>query len=457
MIKHLVKSLILLASAVLASCQEDMIVSVDPTVTVSLIKPMNAANNGPVKANMDSYTALQIPYARTHDAALNESYVAKHCVDISAVFPDWDAKVDDPASYDFVNTDVLIANMLKSGAKPFYRLGQSIEHGTKKYGIYPPKDYKKWARICEHIIRHYNQGWADGFHYGIEYWEIWNEPDLDVKEGRQFTDPRTWAGTLEQFNELYVTAACHLRSCFPDIKIGGPAYASPLKPMGDFLDCIKKHGVPLDFFSWHRYDSIPEHYADRAAKVREQLDVKGFTETESILNEWNYVRSWTEPDLYSARTRPTAKAAAFMAATMCALQNAPLDMLMYYDLRPCTSYNGAFSAYTFDPQPPYYALYYWAQLAALGSQVKAEVSGKDIYGCAASDGKTVRVLLANYNDAEGQCIHGKVRVNVPGASGICRCLITDGSHMNVSRELPVRKGRVSVTLDPYSIVLLEFE
>lgn len=457
MVRNLVKSFILLASAALASCQEDMIVSIDPTVVVSSIKPMNAANNGPVNANMESYAALQIPYARPHDAALTEVYVAKRCVDVSAVFPDWDAPVDDPASYDFVNTDVLIANMINAGTKPFYRLGQSIEHGAKKYGIYPPKDNMKWARICEHIIRHYNEGWADGFHYDIEYWEIWNEPDLDVKEGRQFTDPRTWAGTLDQFNQLYVTAACHLRSCFPDIKIGGPAYASPLKPMGDFLDCIKEHDAPLDFFSWHRYDSIPEHYVNRALKVREQLDARGFVKTESILDEWNYVRSWTEKDFYSARVRPSAKAGAFVAAVMCSLQNAPLDMLMYYDLRPYTSYNGAFAAYTFDPQPPYYALYYWSQLAALGSQVKAEVSGKDIYCCAASDGKTVRVLLANYNDAEGQCIHGKVRVNVPGASGRCRCLITDGSHMNVSRELPVRKGRVSVTLDPYSIVLLEFD
>ena len=169
------------------------------------------------------------------------------------------------------------------------------------------------SRICEHIIRHYNEGWADGFHYDIEYWEIWNEPDLDVKEGRQFTDPRTWAGTLEQFNELYVTAACHLRSCFPDIKIGGPAYASPLRPMGDFLDCIKKHGAPLDFFSWHRYDSIPEHYAYRAAKVREQLDVKGFTETESILNEWNYVRSWR---LSVLRSRLTYQIPEYMSALL---------------------------------------------------------------------------------------------------------------------------------------------
>lgn len=440
------------------SCNNtDVYVNVAPLAVMGPVKPMNAANNGPVKANMESYAALQIPYARPHDAALNEVYVAKRCVDVSAVFPDWDAPVDDPASYDFVNTDVLIANMINAGTKPFYRLGQSIEHGAKKYGIYPPKDYKKWARICEHIIRHYNEGWADGYHYDIEYWEIWNEPDLDVKEGRQFTDPRTWAGTLDQFNQLYVTAACHLRSCFPDIKIGGPAYASPLKPMGDFLDCIKEHDAPLDFFSWHRYDSIPEHYVNRAFKVREQLDARGFVKTESILDEWNYVRSWTEKDFYSARVRPSAKAGAFVAAVMCSLQNAPLDMLMYYDLRPCTSYNGAFAAYTFDPQPPYYALYYWAQLAALGSQVKAEVSEQDIYVCAASDGKTVRVLLANYNDADESCASRKVRVSVPGATGKCRCLITDGSQMNAARELPVRRGHVSVTLDAYSVVLVEFD
>ena len=41
----------------------------------------------------------------------------------------------------------------------------------------PPKDYAKWARICEHIITHYTEGWADGFNYKITYWEIWNEPE----------------------------------------------------------------------------------------------------------------------------------------------------------------------------------------------------------------------------------------------------------------------------------------
>ena len=67
---------------------------------------------------------------------------------------------------------------------------------------------KKWAVICEHIIRHYNEGWADGYKLNIKYRELWNEPDLG---------DATWGGTKEQFFDLYVTAAKHLRECFPDI------------------------------------------------------------------------------------------------------------------------------------------------------------------------------------------------------------------------------------------------
>ena len=55
--------------------------------------------------------------------------------------------------------------------------------------LLPPKDFRKWAQICEHIIRHYNEGWADGHKWDIRYWEIWNEADLDSKTWN--TSPRT--------------------------------------------------------------------------------------------------------------------------------------------------------------------------------------------------------------------------------------------------------------------------
>ena len=80
-------------------------------------------------------------------------------------------------------------------------------------------------------------------------------------------------------------------------------------------------------------------------------------------------------------------------------QNAPLDMLMYYDLRPNTTWNGAFMTHTYDLLPGYWALYYWDELADYGTQVKSACDQKDIYTCASkgADGK-LRLLLTRYNE-----------------------------------------------------------
>ena len=146
-------------------------VFVDFSTPCGHIKPLNATNNGPLRcgtyhalSNFEDYRAARIPYARTHDSALGEAW-GPHAVDISAVFPHFDADVSDPACYDFAVTDDYLANIRAAGTGIYYRLGQSIENNpAKKYDIFPPRDYRKWAAICEHIIRHYTEGWADGYH-----------------------------------------------------------------------------------------------------------------------------------------------------------------------------------------------------------------------------------------------------------------------------------------------------
>ena len=202
--------------------------SVDLAVSTGAVKPMHCVNNGPVHSfhvdqrvsNLESYRAAGIPYARTHDASFYATYGGEHTIDISAVFPDFDADAYDPASYDFIMTDEYLRVIQLAGTKVFYRLGSKIEHGIKKYGTLVPKDFQKWAVICEHIIRHYNEGWADGFFYNITYWEIWNEPDLDPDDSN---NKRCWGGTAAEYRALYTVAARHLKSCFPHLKIGGPA------------------------------------------------------------------------------------------------------------------------------------------------------------------------------------------------------------------------------------------
>ena len=446
----------MLTLAILMFCQGvtgQTVVTFDVDQEVGRIKMMNAANNGPKGGNFEDYKALRIPYARTHDTPHRWN---THTVDINQIFPDWNANVNNPKSYDFTLTDELLAMMIKAGTKPFFRLGQSIEHDSKKYGIYPPKDFKKWAKICEHVIRHYNEGWADGHHWNIEYWEIWNEPDLDAPGDRWKTDPRCWGGSLEQFQEFYEVAAKHLKKCFPHLKIGGPAFANPRKYGPAFLDYVKATDTPLDFFSWHMYHRRPHRVEEDVFKVREILDDKGFTGVESILNEWNYVRKWEEPDHYSTRVRLSIKGAAYVAAIMSTCQNAPLDMLMYYDLRPNVSYNGAFSAYHYDLLPAYWSLYYWAELAEYGNQIKSECAESDIYTTAvkSSDGK-LRLLLTRYNEDKPEVELKDVTVAVPHGYKVSSVRLTD-SQKEMDRKLSVGGESFNVTLESHAVMLIEF-
>ena len=364
------------------------------------VKPMNAVNNGPkrvkedqVSDNVDAYAALRIPYARTHDSAHCHDYGGPYTIDITGIFQDFRADENDPDSYDFVNTDEYLARIEKAGTHVFYRLGQSIEHTVKKHGTLPPPDFHKWARICEHIIRHVNYGWADGTHLGIEYWEIWNEPDLDRDDSK---NKRCWGGTAAEFFDLFEITAKHLKSCFPELKIGGPASCGRGDWAEEFLAEMKRREVPLDFFSWHIYSAKPESVAKRTRFFRDMLDRHGYNYAESILNEWNYVKDWTDNWVYSLKAETGPKGASFATAVMSLCQYENVDMLMYYDARP-SGMNGLFDHVTQEPIYTYYPFYSFADMAELGSAVKIDAEAP-LYACAAAGNGKAGLLMTYYSD-----------------------------------------------------------
>ena len=377
-------------------------------------KIMNATNGGPwhrrhaddqFRSNFADYKAARIPYSRNHDSAVCGIYGGPYSHDVNCIFPNFDADPNDPASYDFACTDESILVCMDAGTETFFRLGQTIEHQIKKHGTLPPKDFRKWAVICEHIIRHYNEGWADGYRLNIQYWEIWNEPDLDPDDA---PNKRTWGGTKAQFFDLYETAAKHLKHCFPHLKIGGPALAHNEQWAEDFLCAMQERNVPIDFFSWHMYCTRPQDMAEKAARIRTLLDTYGYSHTESILNEWNYVRGWTEDFVNSLKVIHGVKGAAFMAACMCVSQSAPLDMLMYYDTRPSV-FNGIFDFYTYEKLPGYYVMYWYGQFYALQEEIRAETSVNDVYAlCGVDERGKVSALLTYYSDladADEKTVH----------------------------------------------------
>ena len=428
------------------------------------IKRINAVNNGPagtrttMAGNFKNYDELDIPYARLHDSAFYAgNYGGEFAVDVHRIFPDFDADVDDPASYLFSPTDSYLEDILTVGTKIYYRLGASIEHGYKK-GTIPPKDYLKWAKICEHIIRHYTEGWADGFNHDIEYWEIWNEFDCKNPDG---SNP-CWQGTDEEFFDFFNVVFNHLKSSFPSLKIGGPAICSPESGSTNaFLDYVVKNDIKLDFFSYHWYGATMEALTNRIISVNKNLKAHGLENLETHLNEWNYVRAWTGEDYkYSMNTLKNHKGASFIAAVMCTAQKEKLDMIMYYDARP-TAWNGIFGSYGAVFKPFYV---YKAAKDIVALKNSADIDYDDnIYAIASSSGDESALLFTFYNEDDNAPTE-KLKINFSGAKKgeILKAefyLINKENNLELvkSEYFTSEKSAVILSVNNYDVYLVKFK
>lgn len=457
-------------------------VRVDVSRAKGPIKPMNAVCNGPhctrpeatdqFMSNAHTYRMAKIPFARTHDAAFYNNYGGEHTVDVTAIFPDFSKDDRDPKNYDFALTDYYLENIRRAGTEPFFRLGQKIEHLPKKYGIMPPSDFDKFARICDRIVAHYNDGWANGHRWNIRYWEIWNEPDLDTEKAPEVkrnaaglaANPRCWGGSEEQFFDLYEKTAKLLKKNYPECRIGGPAVAYRHDWARRFLVEMKRRDVPMDFFSWHMYTRSPRSLAENGRTYDRIITEAGYdrAKVESICDEWNYARDWQGGFIQNLRLIQGLHGAAFAAGCLCACQDAPVDMLMYYDARPC-GFNGLWDA-MLEPRKGYWAYYAWSKLAALGMQVTAEKVGlgEDIYAVAATDASRgkVGIFVVRYLEAsDDEFVHGPKPVTVSLAGGSlagATCHLTD-TPMTYSQFDPETDpdGSLVFMLEPQSFVYIE--
>ena len=434
-------------------------IKIDTSKKIGKIKPMHAGGQPPIGGkNMNEFfhyvTEAGIPYSRLHD--VNGAFGSNRFVDIPNIFRNFDADVDDPANYDFTFTDHLLKSIIDAGVEPYYRLGITIENQAyiKPYYTYPPKDYQKWARICEHIIRHYTEGWADGFNYNITYWEIWNEPEVQKE--------MMWCGTFEEYFELYDVAAKHLKACFGDkIKVGGYAscgfYAIAPKVKIDpetnlvgtippseheeklmrffygFFDYIKKHNSPIDFFSWHSYADV-SRVAVMDEWLHNELERLGYGGLETHLNEWD-----PYPNEFG-----TAHHSAEVAAMMLALQNGHTDICCIYDMRTNNApYCPLFDIKTHKPIHAYYSMVAFNQLYKLGTQVAHECDNARLYAVAATNGKRNCLMLSNLT-GEAQ------ELNIEGVD------LTDARWYILDQERLLSWSAPVKTMENNDVVLIEF-
>ena len=380
---------------------------VDFAAELPLFRALHGVNKGAVTFGSllsveAEHKALGIPFVRLHDC----HWPNPDIVDMHAVFPNPAADPADPKNYDFALTDEYLASVRATGAQIIYRLGESIEHTSHKRYVHPPKSVEKWAQIALGIVRHYNDGWANGFRYDIPYWEIWNEPE---------NRPTMWSGTDADYFQLYRTVAQTLKAQFPKIKIGGPAvgYSGkfegknfvPSEFVTNFLALCRKENLPLDFFSWHGYTGDLTELPHRATAIKKLLDENGFASAESHLNEWNYLpdNSW---DGLAKKTPAKVRQAyvdrmtgmeggAFLVATLLALQDAPVTV--------CNLFHGEVGSFgLFNEQgvpfPNYHALLFFCELLQTPKRVKT--SGFDpkflfVSAGLSTDRSSAQILASN--------------------------------------------------------------
>jgi xylan 1,4-beta-xylosidase len=370
------------------------------TTTVSgTLRPFNGATGAPgaefsgpqdeAKIDVsDAYRKARIDLIRTHDAFGPGDIDAKFGagknlpVNIPAernalnIFPDMSADAQDPKSYNFGPTDRLMASIKGVGAETIFRIGRSIGADPT-----PPADLGKYAEIARHIVQHYNQGWDKGFHYGLRYWEVWNEPDFRV----------FWTGTPEQYYELYEKVAHAIRSVDPKALIGGPTISKPLDatPYREgFLEFVRAKKLPLDFFVWHYYtmdSNDPKTLVDIGKNIRAILDAHGFQATKNVVDEWNV-------DLFD-RDLSKAGRAAFAASALIYMLDAPIDLQAYYRADP------SFRTASGEPDPVGNALTAFGMMKdtpVLLNTAGGDDAGFGVLAGRSRDGRTIQVLISNY-------------------------------------------------------------
>jgi len=362
--------------------------------------------------------SLHFMYSRTHDWALWNP--GQRIIDTHFIFPLAHLDPKDPKNYYFLATDEMIRITQETGMKVFYRLGTSIEHTSDQAPYHNntlvPEDFDHYAEVLAGIVRHYTQGWANGFHYDIEYWEIWNEPELGTQ---------TWCGTKEEFARLFVIVLKRLKSEFPNIKVGGPAFTTPLGEwQSAVLQACKDANIAPDFYSCHCYTNDPEKLIRRPREARELLDSFGFTKTEVSINEWHFRQDWSGVTAGAPRdlVRYTLEgpmghyniqSGVFNLAVLIGWQDEPLETACYYGAGP----DGAFGYRDHEHRwnKCFYSMRMFGEFVTQYThKVKVDVSNgckRNIYtiGAFSEDKSKAAVIIADYAGNEASTLSFEIK------------------------------------------------
>ena len=194
-----------------------------------------------------------------------------------------------------------------------------------------PTSWKDWESLIYAMVDHYKQRSGAGW-----YWEVGNEWDLDDGGGTPYHM------TPQQYTRFYEHTVTAIRRADSEARVGGAGlayYTSPILPA--LLSFCDKNNVPLDFVSWHGYQSDPRWYRKSIDYVHEQLRPYSRLHPEVVIDEWNIPLGQAEVD---PRLQPV-----FIAETTFQMLEGGIDLACYFHIRDYPFEAKAFAKF-FAPQ-----------------------------------------------------------------------------------------------------------
>ncbi|MBE1484397.1 GH39 family glycosyl hydrolase [Plantactinospora soyae] len=192
-------------------------------------------------------TELREALRRAHDELGVES-VRAHAIlgDDLGIY----REVDGEPRYDFSRLDRVYDTVLELGMRPVVELGYMPRDLARDPSrtvfayqavISPPKNWDRWADLVRATVTHLvdRYGRTEVVHW---FFEVWNEANLSV----------FWAGSPEEYWQLYRATAAAVKQVDPEIRVGGPASAAV-----GWIDAQLAVDAPVDFLSTHVYGSPP--------------------------------------------------------------------------------------------------------------------------------------------------------------------------------------------------------
>jgi xylan 1,4-beta-xylosidase len=157
--------------------------------------------------------------------------------------------VDGQKQLSFYNLDNIFDFIVGIGMKPFLCLGfMPFDMATGKQtvlpfqaNITPPKNLSDWGDLVKRLIGHLQVRYGKA---EVRSWlfEVWNEPNNE----------KFWAGTKEEYFQLYAETSRTIKKIDDEIKVGGPGSAAG-EWISEFLDFAHQEKVLVDFISTHQY------------------------------------------------------------------------------------------------------------------------------------------------------------------------------------------------------------